>query len=998
MNAHLPQSLTTSQEIWELARPSRQIVTPQTNSPIVGIVQDSLLASYIMTRYSTLIPKHHMLNILALNDDFDGKLPKANKIINKEEYYSGGQVLTTILPSINLQKFSNTFSESYNKNDHTDEQNKEFEHNSIIMIKNGKVLSGSIDKSVLGAKKEGSIPHIIYNDFGSEATEKFLSMIQKYTNQYILYRGFSTSIGDMLISNNIQKNVDNTIVKGLTEISDIMEKIDKGLYIPPVDMTISEYLELEATDKLNNIRVAVAEEIMKDLNPEWNGLMAMIKSGSKGDVLNIGQIIGTVGQQTVDRSRILPKYGYNRTLPCFRKYDNSPMARGFVQHSFLEGLSPEEYFFHAMAGREGIIDTAIRTRDSGYISRKLMKAMEDLMVSYKMTVNNANGHIVQFLYGDDGIDPVKIEKQRFGTIMLSNSEMKKEFLISDSELKKVTLKEIYKTLNTNASRGILENEFNQLIEDRDYLRNVVFKNREISDKLYCPVNIRRLIVNAINRFAITSKVKSDLNPLEIISDTKKLIEKLPRMFKNVHNEDLIIPENCYNATRLLSILIREHLSVKNMMIKNKFNKSAFNYLLNEIELKFLESIVNPGEMVGAVASQSLGEPSTQLTLNTFHSAGIQAKSNVTAGVPRLQELINVLKNPKNPFIYLYLHDKFNKEKAEEIRNQIQNTKLEDFVEETKIYFDPSVKKPIMDSEIVKDFFKYSPKDIDIPDNLSNMVIRMKLNRNKMIYNQMTMNIIRGTLNMHQDYFVISSDDNSQELILRIYLNLDTLSKMGNEAPSKDPNNITQVIKHKDRLLSGIVIRGIEDITKVQIRENKNYQEIDEQTGEIITKTEYYLDADGMNIEEALKFDHIDTERSISTDPVEILKVFGIEAARQVLLNEITEVLTFNGIYVNYHNVALLVDIMTRHGELTAVSRHGFNKLDRSPISKISFEEQTEKIKDASLYAEFDNMRSVSARVMFAHTIQGGTGLPEVMIDESMYGITNEDIDNLMELN
>lgn len=358
-------------------------------------------------------------------------------------------------------------------------------------------------------------------------------------------------------------------------------------------------------------------------------------------------------------------------------------------------------------------------------------------------------------------------------------------------------------------------------------------------------------------------------------------------------------------------------------------------------------------------------------------------------MPRLRELIDISKKQKNPYLIINIKDSSSKQRAEAIKNQLRNTKLHEFVDKVQVYYDPDIEKSIVeeDRKFIKDFFKYTV-GLKKPGTLSHWVIRFELNRTKMVYNQLRMNIIRRRLDSFPEYFVVTSDDNAPKLVLRIYLVVANL-------PDKNPRNVDQVLKQKDKLMRDVVIRGIDNLTSVQVRENKNVKEFDKETGKVVKAPQYYLDTDGTNLVEVLKHPGVDITKTRSTDVLETYKVFGIEAARQTLLTEIRQVLTFNGTYVNYHHLALLVDIMTHTGDLTAISRHGFNRLDKSPISKSSFEETSEQLKIAAMHQAEDNMRSVSARVMFGQAIMGGTGGCKLTVDESAYGATEDQIDDLM---
>lgn len=615
MNAHIPQSISTAYELWNLARAPTQIVTPQTNASIIGIVQDSLLGAFLLTRYNTKIAKQLAMNILIMNKTFTGELPPSDK----KDLWNGRQIVSNIIPPINLQKFTNSFNEG------STDTSEEYISNSRTIVRNGELISGAIDKSILGATKEGSFAHIIWADLGPEQAKDFLSLIQKFTNKFLWHRGFSVGLGDIYPDKPLRTKMDRKILEGITEIEELISRIDGGTFVPPPDTTVEEYLEIQATEKLNTITLSVASEVLKVLDPETNGLMGMITSGSKGSDINVGQMMGCVGQQNVDRKRIIKNYGRHRTLPFFHRDDMTPKSRGFVEHSFLQGLDPAEFFFHSMTGREGIIDTAIRTADSGYLSRRLMKAMEDIFVGYDNTIRNSNGQIIQFIFGEDGIDPMRIEKQKLETLFMENSEIKERYHLTKDDIKNYVQPEIAKDIMSPGkgedTKQQLEREYKKVQKDRDLMRYLLDKlEGEIEDKLYLPVNLQRLLVNAKNQFgnrpSKSTKDRSDLSPLEVIEKVKELNKKLPRIFSNQLRANLEVQDNYNNAVTFLRILIRSMFSSKRVIVEYNLTKTTFHYILNQIELKFMNAIVQPGEMVGAVASQSLGEPSTQLTLNT----------------------------------------------------------------------------------------------------------------------------------------------------------------------------------------------------------------------------------------------------------------------------------------------------------------------------------------------------------------------------------------------
>ena len=367
-------------------------------------------------------------------------------------------------------------------------------------------------------------------------------------------------------------------------------------------------------NKILNQAASDAGKIGRNSLDKDNRFVIMVNAGSKGSDLNISQMIATLGQQNVDGKRI--PYGFeSRTLPHFSKFDDSPEARGFVESSFIHGLSPTELFFHAQGGRVGLIDTAVKTSQTGYIQRRLIKGMEDLVVAYDMTVRNNKNKIVQFRYGYDSFDTVKVEQQHLPFIDMTINDIYNHFNIPNEKLhelyytKKLTTKVNKQKEDMLKINNILIKE---LIELRTIFVNNVFNNNN-ETKIYSPVAFKHIINNIQQQQYIQSNSLVDITPLEaynLIQDKYKNLITLQYAQPNL----------------LFKILYNYYLSPKELLFIKRFNKKALIVLLDYIEYTYKKAIISPGEMVGMIAAQSIGEPTTQMTLNTFHFAGVASKS------------------------------------------------------------------------------------------------------------------------------------------------------------------------------------------------------------------------------------------------------------------------------------------------------------------------------------------------------------------------------------
>jgi len=382
--------------------------------------------------------------------------------------------------------------------------------------------------------------------------------------------------------------------------------------------------------------------------------------------------------------------------------------------------------------------------------------------------------------------------------------------------------------------------------------------------------------------------------------------------------------------------------------------------------------------------------------NTFHFAGVAAKSSVIGGVPRLKELLRATKKIKTPLTQAYLHPDFadDKYRAKAIANSIEYTTLRLYTNRVDIYFDPNPKDTIIKEDIpfVKEFFKYTVVPINIL-KLSKFVLRIELNKRKIIYKQLRMNYIKYVIESYKNgqYFVINSDDNAEKLVLHIRVDMSNIS---NKASVEQD----QIFKAKDVVLDEIVIRGIKNINSAQI-DNSGEKLIvyNPETGQRELKDQWIIYTDGTNLKYILGEPGIDARRTISNDVYEVFTILGIEAARQLLYNEFSETFAATGAVLDYHHLGLLVDIMSYYGQLMPISRHGINRTDNSPLAKASFEETLEQLGEAAVYGVKDIMTGISSNIMCGQMMPAGTGANfDVLYDLGMSGVTEDDIDKIFE--
>jgi len=990
MNMHVPQSLQTKKELQELAIVETQIITPATHSPIIALVQDCIIGSYLFTRYDNYVTKSELLNLLAWIPSFNGDIPKPDIKANqtdlpeyfpkykydlKQDLWSGRSIFSLIIPDINIEKKNNSYKHS------SSFMNK-------VVINSGNVEQGVFDKSILGTKEQG-IVHVIFNEYGPERTKQFLDDSQNLITNWMLTSGFSVGLGDLMADDESNRLMNEVITKKKKSVIELIEHVHKGILKNDSGKPNAEEFEMQVLNNLNKATTESGSIGTKYLDSD-NRMINLVNSGSKGSEINIGQMIACVGQQSVDGKRI--PYGFNdRTLPHFHKFDDGSAARGFVENSFVKGLTPTEFFFHAMGGREGLIDTAVKTSETGYIQRKLVKGMEDVKVEFDYTVRSSNGSIVQFLYGEDGVDPCKIEKQKLVTMCMDFNTMDKKYNMSLSEDWSVKLSpEAFKTFSQYSHEfieGRFDAYFKQLLDDKRYMIQYVTQGKLIDGgEVHYPINIARLINNCRKRF-IQTPTKSDVDPIYIMDALDDLEQKLT------------ITNNMFSENRLLIMLLRCHMAPKVLINEYKMTKFGFDYLIGNITQQFFNSLSQPGDLVGVISAQSIGEPSTQMTLNTFHFAGVSSKSQVTRGLSRFKELLSTTKNVKSPYLTVYLKDPYstNKEKASKIVNEIAIITIKNVVLKSEIYFEPDAHKlnntNYTDPGLLEIYNKFEDLVEDNCDTIRNpWVLRLEIDRKKLIDKNIKMNDIYYAIiskfnspleGENDDISCIFSDDNAGNLILRIqYINKLSEDTYDCDTPEEDTICILRALENT--ILNDIVLTGIKNIQNASMSKNDDNHVYNMDSCSFENKPEWVIDTTGSNLIDIFKHPAVDATRTISNDIHEVFDVLGIEAARTILINEIDEIFSQSSSYVNHRHLALLADVMTNKGGLMSIDRHGINKSDRGPLAKCSFEETPDIISRAAIFGELDKVAGVSSNIMLGQEVPIGTGTVELLFDEEQF--------------
>jgi DNA-directed RNA polymerase beta' subunit len=594
MNMHVPQSLQTHHELKELAAVPLHVISPRYSKPIITIVQDVALGVYRVTQKDVRISQRQLFNLVATNPLMD---PSALPPPAESGRWTGRQVLSTVLPpSVSVRMASSDRDRDSPDYDPQDDE---------VVINNGVIVSGVLNTSVYGKESRGLV-HATYNSLGPDAVVAMLDGTQKFVCDWLVLSGFSVGVSDLVVPREAVEKMAVALADAKANAYATIRNVHAGTFENVSTKSDGDFLEDQIGAALmKGMDGAGKVGLQAFPAKDGNRMLDMIASGSKGKPFNFTQMVACLGPQSIEQKRV-PDGFDNRTLPHYTKYDDSPESRGFVEHSFIQGLAPHEFFFHSMAGRIGLIDTAVRTSETGYIQRKLVKAMEDCKIHPDLTVRNASGHVVQFLYGEDGMDAVKLEFQKMPYLGTSPAEMRAPYLLSAaSELRGVLRDELIAAMDASEDAWMprMRAHFEQLVEDRRQVITGICGGLDDDKPVVYPVNVGRIVLSAADVYAsVGCAALSDAEPLWVLDCIDKLSAELR-----------IGSESQGEGVRWMPVLLRCFLSPKVLLLKHRLSRVAVERVVQQVRSAFFAAVAAPSEMVGIVAAQSIGEPTTQLS-------------------------------------------------------------------------------------------------------------------------------------------------------------------------------------------------------------------------------------------------------------------------------------------------------------------------------------------------------------------------------------------------
>jgi DNA-directed RNA polymerase III subunit RPC1 len=530
-----------------------------------------------------------------------------------------------------------------------------------VVIRNGELLCGSLCKVTLGSSKKGLFFALIH-DFSSRCAAECMSRMTRSVTRWLSEWGFTIGIDDVTASPALLEQKTALIDAQFRQCDAQVWKFKNNQMTVAAGCTAEQTVETGVTSVLNEVRDKLGSMCM-DVLPSDNKPLQMATCGAKGSPLNICQMVVCVGQQVVNGARCREGF-IERTLPHFERNSWIPAARGFVSSSFRSGLSATEFFFHTMSGREGLVDTAVKTAETGYMQRRLMKALEDMSLNYDMSVRASSKHVVQFCYGDDGLDPAQMEKDGRP---ISFERLRHRVCAGGAVPTGLPPAAAAVAEAASAATG-RAGALAAAVLSADEIRA---RGHAFADTVEARLRIRDHSEAGVGMFE--EEMRAFVNSLAVSAG--EMEEAIARGAR--HSMESMRRSRGSGGRRHAAASDADDDAAVDALLKNERTSVTgpqLNTILEGATETYQRVSAVPGDAVGAVAAQSIGEPGTQMTLKTFHFAGV-ASMNVTLGVPRIKEIINATKSISTPMIEACLDDPYDWKRCTSVQARLERTTL-----------------------------------------------------------------------------------------------------------------------------------------------------------------------------------------------------------------------------------------------------------------------------------------------------------------------------------
>ena len=900
MNLHVPQTEEARTEAMELMGVRYNLATPKNGVPIISAIQDFITGAYLLSSKDNFYDRKTFTNICMymVNGEMQLDLPPPT-VLKPVMLWTGKQVFNVMMRPNKTTNVLVNLDAACREYRAVAGQPRDLDKNDgWLCIRNSEVMCGVMDKSTIGSGKKDSVFYVTLRDYGPDAAVQSMNRLAKLCARWLTNQGFSIGISDVYPGGKLVELKTKLVELAYAQCDELIEQYKQGNLAKAPGCDEEQTLENLISGILSRVRQQAGEHCISELS-RWNSPLIMATSGSKGSNINVSQMVAVVGQQIIGGKRV-PDGFQDRSLPHFPKHARQPPSKGFVRNSFFSGLTPTEFLFHAISGREGLVDTAVKTAETGYMSRRLMKSLEDLSSQYDDTVRNSSSNVIQFQYGDDKLDPVDME----GKARPVNFE--RTFTHSEA------------TTWNNSERSLLPYEIIALCED-------LLSNERAKLTRYSPDG---------NLMDYGSCSSVGVDQMESARDFLDSIEEF--LHEKAHAQAAARTKlgMSLGLSKDESVSDRETDDHRDYVDRTaKLSSATLITFVRSCLVKYKKAQVEPGHAVGAVGAQSIGEPGTQMTLKTFHFAGVAGMS-ITQGVPRIKEIINASKVISTPVISCELLSKEEIVAARVVKGRIEKTYLRDILHYIEVVWD--VHSTGINLKL--DYETIGKLQLNITtDDIINVIVKQK-----------KLKILRQDIDSYKD-------------VIKIIINPPSAAK-GARMKTIHAAELYQRVQAVQRALPEMAIRGYPEASRA-----------------VIKTDDYGVNAllvEGYGLRACMTTEGVNGLATKTNSVMEMREVLGIEAARKTIIDEIDVVM--GDMDIDPRHMQLLADVMTYKGEVLGITRFGLSKMRDSVLQLASFEKTPDHLFEAAWHMKSDRIEGVSECIIMGQSMNVGTGAFKVV--------------------
>lgn len=891
-------------EILTLSFITNHVISTKSGTPAIGSLQDAIDGAAELTSAGARVDRRCAMEMWHAAGLFTAAAPAA---MTGREVVSALFTRTPISMRRNASTGDTTFTKYAGLGDASDYK---------VIMDAGVLREGVLDKATIGPKRRNGLIALIAGEFGAGAALDASYALQQTALVFLMQRGFTVGLPDITLLDSLRQRVTGIVSAAMERANLLTGDLVAGKLTPPLGKTLYEHYEERMINALKPDEEPLLTALFQNVQRD-NGLLAMIRYGAKGSVLNMVQICAVIGQQLLDGRRFVsPPNMIGRSSPYFRRCDTDPRAAGYVPSSYVTGQSLTDMLSGNKTARGDLIVKATSTALTGHEMRESMKSNESIIVDYHRACRK-DTRIVQILYGDDGLDPRFVEYVEISLVLMSDVTTAGLFDIADKAAAPPAAGDACARLTARA-RAL-----------RDRLRTRMFKvaaatiNRQFTADVPQPVHVARTLervapVKARLRDALSGPALADA-----LAWFEDWLDRLPYIFTNpsIEARRLPLPDHYRAAVLCLEAQLLAALPVR---VLATLTPAARGLLEGAVRTRMLRALIDPGAAVGSLAAQSNGEPITQYMLDAPKRPG----GTSSAGITQIQDIVSARGTGEESRAEMLVRCvgavETNAERTRALANEIEYLIVGQVAVGYRVLYEPTdalcVPQYVDDKAFIAEALAARPRGSALPQDITPWCVRIVIDRMAVVVKNVQIARITSRLRiaLATSAFVISTTEAAPELVIRVWLRAPALAAGASAAAQQAAQDGSAALRFAQDSVLGCAIRGVPGVRSAKVEEMLERRV--QPDGSLADAKVWVIRTVGTNLARIALHPLVEAERCVTTSIGDTYQMFGIDAARDRILRAFRHVLGDDA--PEARHLAVISSEMSRPGMPTSFKRAG----------------------------------------------------------------------------